>query len=96
MLQVLSRCYVLQWLFLVFSCVFASISNKHVANISSVCFKSRSGVAAGYPAAEVPPSGHRRPDGGSGRGTSRGSGGAGPAWMCKTECRREHQDVHGR
>jgi hypothetical protein len=35
----------------VFMCFFASISDKHVANISSICFKSRSSVAAEYLAA---------------------------------------------
>jgi hypothetical protein len=78
-----------------FMCFFANVLDKHVANISFVCFKSRSDVVTGYPAAGVPLSGRRRPDGGSGRGTSRGSGGAGPAWMRKTECRCERPDTRG-
>jgi hypothetical protein len=89
--------YVLQWFFQVFSCVFSSVSDacfkiliclqKHVANVSSGCFKSRSGVAPMDPPTAVvgaAPSGRRHPDKGSEEGASEGSGGAGDIGQCKS------------
>jgi hypothetical protein len=79
---------------------------KHVANVSSICFKSRSGAVVGDPhatATGVPLSGRRRAGEGSRGGATRGVravlatfGQCGPAWKCKIECRLGRLDVFAR